>query len=97
MAARFEGKELRERFQAVFGIDTENLTVEQAWVLVRLVKHVRLRCRSNNALNAYLNRNFRGLTFKQVEKEYNGRKFPGLQITDKTGKVVVDTDADDAD
>ena len=58
------------------------LTVRQLWVLVKIAKTVRLRCRSNKAFNNYMNRIFPYASFDEVTKtKADGTSYPGLQIT----------------
>lgn len=66
----------------------EDLTLKQLWWLVKFAKHIRGRCRSNTALNNYLNRNF-SAQFREVSKTFNGRTFMGLQII-KDGESLED-------
>lgn len=80
----FDGKDVANEFQEAFGFPIENVTVKQAWFLAKLAKHCRGRCRSNAALNNYLNRNFKGLNFKEVAKKTaDGKEYDGLEITAK--------------
>lgn len=89
----FDGKEMQEEFNRAFGnlqyiptmdrsdrrFSITNLTPQQLWFLVKFAKHVRGRCRSTAAFNNYMNRNFNA-QFKEIPKEYDGRKYNGLQI-----------------
>ncbi len=60
----------------------EELTPEQAWIMVKLMKHARLRCRNNGALNNYMRTAFPHLRFDQVEKRRaDGTPYDGLSIT----------------
>lgn len=81
--------ELKSRFEV------EEVTPEMAWVLVKLMKHARLRCRNNAALNNYLREAFPELRFDQVEKKKaDGTFYEGLQITwrDSARQVIQDDD-----
>jgi hypothetical protein len=61
------------------------LNTQQLWALVKFAKHIRLRCRSNSALNNYLNRLFPYATFKEVTKvARNGDKYQGLSINNNS-------------
>jgi hypothetical protein len=91
--AKFYGKEATLAFEKAFG--TSELTTEQLWCLTKFAKHVRLRARNNVAFNNYMGRVFPHAQFKQVPKEYNGRKYEGLQITAK-GVTTSDSSDDDA-
>lgn len=93
----FDGSEFQERFKSAFGIDAKDVTVEQAWLLVRFAKNARLRCRNNKALYNSMMRNFPNLSFRDGPKEKaNGAKYDGLFITDKrTGKIVDQKDDED--
>lgn len=75
-------EEIAKRIEEVESLDLtiDNLSGEQLWWLVKFAKHVRGRCRSNAALNNYLNRNFPNALFQEVPKEYNGKSYIGLQI-----------------
>lgn len=69
MGMRYEGDQAGREFAAAFGFSTEDITPAQAAVLVKMIKHARLRCRSNNALYPYLGRIFPNLVFKDEEKQ----------------------------
>lgn len=75
----FDGPEVKAAFKEAFGVYIEDLTVDQIQVIVKLMKHARGRCRSNAALNNYLNRNFTGHRFKDVPVE--GKDYERLEIT----------------
>lgn len=60
-------------------LSIDKLTGEQLWWLVKFAKHVRGRCRNNSAFNNYMNRNFNA-SFREVQKEFNGRTYTGLKI-----------------
>lgn len=62
-----------------------DLTKEQMWAIVKIIKHCRKRCRNNAALNNYLNRNFTKFRFVEVEKvdSRTGERYKGLEIHDK--------------
>ena len=75
---RFDNPEVDKEFRELFA---EPLTVRQAWWLVKVIKHCRQRCRNNAALNNWLNRNFKHLNFKEVQKQReDGSTYPGLSI-----------------
>ena len=66
-----------EGFRNLFG----ELNTEQLWVLTKLAKHVRLRCRNNTAFNNYMDRMFPYARFRQVTKQHaDGSTYPGLSI-----------------
>lgn len=106
----FDGKELIEEFNRVFGnlmickqrenglifnkdyFSLNKLTAEQIWWLVKFAKHVRGRCRNNSAFNNYMNRNFNA-KFKEVPKEYQGRKYLGLSI-EVNGQTLEENEGD---
>ncbi len=80
---KFTGPALKSEFEACFG-PIEGLTVRQLWCLVKMMKHCRLRCRSNAALYNYLNGNFTSHSFREVTKVHpDGTTYPGLEITSK--------------
>jgi hypothetical protein len=90
----FEG-DLRDTIVDTFG---ERLTARELWALVRLVKHCRRFCRSNNALNPCLQRLFPYARFKQVPKmdPRTGQTYSGLQITVRE-ETVEDGENDSAE
>ncbi len=94
MGMRFEGKEAGDALSKAFKMPIEDFTAEQLWVLTKMAKHIRLRCRNNTAFNNYMNRVFTGAQFKGVPKEYKGRPYTGLQITTK-GVAIEDDGADE--
>jgi len=75
----------KEEFEEAFGFPVENLTERQLWVLVKLMKHARGRCRNNAAMNNYLNSTFVGHMFRDVPKidERTQETYKGLEITKK--------------
>jgi len=77
----FDGEEMQAEFERVFDHPISHLTVPQLNWLVKVMKHVRGRCRSNAALKNYLNRNFTGHTFTEVPVE--DKEYTTLQITPK--------------
>jgi len=81
MAMDFDGQEMRKGFQAAFGYSIEQLSEKQVRWIVNVAKHCRVRCRSNAALNNYLNRNFIGHSFREVQAPDD--KFPHLEIKGK--------------
>ncbi len=77
----FNGSEVVEGFKKEFGKEISELSVGQVRWLVNVIKHCRGRCRSNAALNNYLNKNFVGHTFREVQKD--GDAYPHLEIVPK--------------
>lgn len=77
----YDGEDVKNGFASAFGRTIDTITPEQMRFLVNLMKHARGRCRSNAALNNYLNRNFPHLNFKQVKKE--GADYEVLEISTK--------------
>ena len=60
----------------------ENMTSQQMWTLVKLLKHARGRCRNNAAFNNYMTRMFGDeFEFAEVPKEWQGKRYKGLRIT----------------
>lgn len=84
-------KEIEEQFGTA-------LTVRQLWALVKLSKHVRMRCRNNAAFNNFMNGMFNPhATFRTIQKTrvsgpYAGQTYPGLSIV-----VAGQSAADDQD
>jgi len=89
MATIYEPKEMRQELgQAI----TEKSMVGLAWVLVKLVRHGRVRCRNNKALNNYMSKAFPELRFNEIPKvvEFGRRKgetYMGLQIVSQDGEA----------
>lgn len=58
------------------------LNLYQLWSIVKIAKHVRLRCRNNTAFNNFMNELFPQAKFRTVEKARNDNStYPGLSIT----------------
>lgn len=92
---RFDGENVRKEFEESFGGDFE-WTVRKLWWLVKAIKHCRMRCRNNNALNNWLNRNFPNFRFEQVTKtRQDGSTYPGLQITDRNTNETSEEEEDE--
>jgi hypothetical protein len=90
---RFDGKQVADEFEEAFQRPLSSISPRMAWWLVKLIKHCRMRCRNNSALNNYLNRNFKGLRFQQVTKtRQDGSTYPGLEITGKDGALMYTED-----
>ena len=74
---------LKKEFNENFG----TLNGNQLWSLVKLAKHVRLRCKNNTAFNNFMNAMFDNARFSTVtKKRINWRTkleetYPGLSIT----------------
>lgn len=83
-------EQVQAELKEFFGV--EELTIQQAWFLAKYAKHCRLRCRNNAALNNFLGAVAPNLRFRQIPKvnPYNGKHYEGLEITDKTGKKILD-------
>lgn len=90
------GKQLQE----ALGV---KLTPAAMWEIVKLAKHVRLRCRNNAAFNNWFNAAFPHLKFEQVQKQRPSRYnpaipeyYPGLKITEReTGASHEGDDSDE--
>jgi hypothetical protein len=85
---RFENPQVKEEFEAAFGIKSEDMTPAQVMFLVKYSKHVRGRCKSNAALKNYLIRCFPQMQFSEVDREWKGKTYKSLQITVKAKKDV---------
>lgn len=73
----------KEEMEQKFGV----LTPKQMWLLVKLSKNVRLRCRNNVAFNNFFNSTFPYANFSQINKiRADGSSYPGLKITFKDGQ-----------
>ena len=88
---------LAQEFKDKFG----DLSVDQIWAIVKLVKLVRRSCRSNVALNPCLGLVFPGFSFSQYETgKHNtrtGKPIQGLKITPPVGQPVTQTEGDEDD
>jgi hypothetical protein len=77
--------------------------VRLAWVLVKLVRHGRVRCRNNKALYNYLSKAYPELRFDEVPKiiedgPRKGQMYMGLKITNRaTGVTVGEGDNDEGE
>jgi len=73
------------------------LSAQQLWTLVKLCKHVRLRCRNNAAFNNCFNSIFQPhARFTQVNKtRADGTTYPGLSIL-VNGVDVTPANGDDS-
>jgi hypothetical protein len=81
------------------GKRSEEAGIRLAWIFVKAIRHGRLRCRNNKALNNYLAKVFQSLRFEEVSK-YNrlGKQYMGLRIVSQASNVTVDQEeGDDAD
>ena len=71
---------LRQRIAEVL----PEVTIDEAWAVVLLVRHCRKYCRSNTALYPCLSRLFPNLRFKTVEKtNARGETYQGLIIEER--------------
>jgi len=93
--------DLKKEFEEQFGT---TLTVRQLWALVKLSKHVRLRCRNNAAFNNFMSAMFPQASFRQVTKTrtsgpYVGQTYPGLEIAirEASGVLTVSSPEEDDD
>jgi len=59
-----QAEKIKQEFEVGFG----RLTTKQLWILVKLAKYVRLRCRNNVAFNNFFSRLFPYASFNQVKK-----------------------------
>ncbi len=88
---------LAQEFQDKFG----ELSVEQIWSIVKLVKLARRSCRSNAALNPCLEIVFKGFRFSQYDtgkrNTRTGRPIQGLKITPPQGEPVTQTEDEGED
>lgn len=75
--ARIEGKEVQDAVCRVFGIKAGDITPDMVFLLVKIAKHCRLRCRSNAALHNWLKRGFPDLNITTVKALSKYPKFEG--------------------
>jgi len=62
-----------------------------AWIFIKVIRHGRLRCRSNKALNNYLAKVFPSLHFEEVPKiDRMGKQYMGLKISNRDTKQIVE-------
>ena len=67
------------------------VSIDEAWSIVLLIRHARRYCRSNSALYPCLSRLFPHLRFKTVDKtNAKGETYQGLVIEEKkpAGKTI---------
>lgn len=92
----FDGPQMAQEFQRAFGIDIADATVAQILFLIKVSKHVRGRCRSNAALRNYLQRNFPGHTFNEVDAvNKRGETYKALQIASRAKPTDAANEIDD--
>lgn len=86
---------LKTEIEQEFG----KLTARQLWVITKLAKFVRLRCRNNTAFNNAMNEIFPHARFRTVNKTRVSRvtgqpeTYPGLEIT--TQEIIVSAGSND--
>ena len=89
--------QLAQEFKEKFG----DLSVDQIWAIVKLVKLARRSCRSNVALNPCLELVFPGFKFSQYDTgNVNSRTHKpilGLTITPPKGEPTTQTEEDGED
>jgi len=95
--ARIEGSEVEKKVCEVFGLKPEDITPAQVFLLVKIAKHCRLRCRSNAALHNWLRRGFPSLkitTFKAESRFKPGQMYDALSVVNphKKGEQKVKTE-----
>jgi hypothetical protein len=94
----FDGDQLAQEFQRAFGIDIKNASVGQILFLVKMSKHIRGRCRSNAALKNYLQRNFAGHTFTEVDAvNRRGETYKALRIASRAKPTDAVNEIDDGE
>lgn len=94
--ARWQEEKIQKQLEEAFG--TTEFTGQQLWALVNFAKHVRFRCRSNNAFFPFLDRVFPHAKFDKVQKtNKHGERYEGLRITvkDSEGNRVHVEDPDE--
>lgn len=75
---KYEPQEFQSDSQTAFG---SPLTVDQVWVLVKLVRHARTYCRNNAALHNYLRKAIPNRKFSTVTKTNSkGETYESLVI-----------------
>jgi hypothetical protein len=87
----FDNEDFKKEFEEAFNIKIEEVTPKMLWFLTKFAKHVRLRCRNNQAFNSYMNRNFPNASFNQVSKVGNKGPYMGLMIV-VNGQTFEDKD-----
>lgn len=84
---RLDINQFKKDFELAFG---EKLTVAQLWLLVKMCKNVRLRCRNNTAFNNFMNQVFGPhASFKTVTKSRPSWRNPGTTETYPGLSIVV--------
>lgn len=81
------------------GKRSEEVGIRLAWIFVKAIRHGRMRCRNNKALNNYLAKVFPSLRFEEVQKyDRLGKPYMGLKIVSRVSNVTVDQEENnDAD
>ena len=77
---KFAGNQVAEEWLEAFGFPITEISERGMWILVKLFKHARGRCRSNAAMNNWLRESFTGHQFKEVPKIVDGESYKGLEI-----------------
>ena len=79
---KFASKQVAEEWKEAFGFPITDISERGMWVLVKLFKHARGRCRSNTAMNNWLRDAFTGHQFNEIDKvdERTGKSYKGLEI-----------------
>ena len=75
---RLNIEEYRAEFEELFG---KTLTARQLWMLVKMCKNVRLRCRNNTAFNNFMEQVFPYARFRKVAKQVPDWSRPGQTKT----------------
>jgi len=82
---RLDIPQFRKDFEAAFG---KQISVQQLWLLTKMCKNVRLRCRNNTAFNNFMNgvfgphAQFNTVTKTRISwKTGLPESYPGLSIT----------------
>lgn len=79
----------KEDIEANFG----KLNLKQIWLIVKIAKHVRLRCRNNTAFNNFFNQIIPQAYFKQVIKtRQDGSTYPGLSISTGNNEEIIENE-----
>jgi len=84
----YDGTEVAAGFEKAFGFTIQELNESQLWWLVKVSKHIRGRCRNNAAFMNYMNRNFKGARFSEIEMEGDRGTYKKLMIVCKSREGV---------
>lgn len=90
---RFDGPEAKKQIEELLGVQIEEVTPRQIWIISKIVREGR-RLRSNNALRPWLGRMFPHAHIVPVTKQGRSGSYTGMKIT--VGAESTEGDEDDS-